>query len=74
MCNGLLQSVVGLNPTQGSFFFESCPGCISLPLPASHVHMCVIARYRAMKSSFVLCVNIVDELLKILKLKQALPT
>ena len=35
-------SVVGSNPTQGSFFFkkrESCPGCISLPLLACHVHV-----------------------------------
>ena len=32
-------SVVDLNPTQGSFFFESCPECIhvSLPLLACHV-------------------------------------
>ena len=36
-----MQSVMGLNPTQGSFFFEkrkSCPGCISLPLLACHVY------------------------------------
>ena len=41
-------SVVGLNPTQGSFFFEkreSCPGCISLPLLGCHVNhsVCITA-------------------------------
>ena len=38
-CLPRMQYVVGLNPTQGSFFVEkSCPGCISLPLPSCHVH------------------------------------
>ena len=38
------QSVVGLNSTKGSFFFEkreSCPGCIPLSLLACHVHVCL---------------------------------
>ena len=38
-----MQSVVGSNPTQGSFCFEkreSCPGCISLPcLLVMYIHV-----------------------------------
>ena len=38
---GRALSVVGSNPTQGSFFFkkrESCPGRISLPCLLFHMH------------------------------------
>ena len=30
------RSVMGSNPTQGSFFSETCPGCMSLP--SCHVY------------------------------------
>ena len=46
-----MRSVVGSNPTQGSFLFEkrkSCPGCISLPcliVMYNILYMCIIYMY-----------------------------